>query len=78
MQTKAVIVYSNMLIETIFPCIPSLKKVREEVGAYSKGGGSGRGGRFFDIMKWGVGTYSGKGTYKSVGAHSRIYGIHYL
>ena len=46
-----------------------LKKVREEAGAYLKGGvGGGRGGRFFDIMKYGVGTYSGKGTYQSVGA----------
>ena len=47
MQINAVIVYSNLSIETIFPCIP--KKVREEVDAYSKGGGLG-GGRFFDIM----------------------------
>ena len=58
MQTSAVIVHSNMSIETIFPCIPTTEKVREEVGAYSKGGG-----RFFDIMKEGAGTYSGKGTY---------------
>ena len=43
---------------TSFPCIPTTEKVREEVGAYSKGGG-----RFFDIMKEGAGTYSGKGTY---------------
>ena len=33
---------------TSFPCIPTTEKVREEVGAYSKGGGWG-GGRFFDI-----------------------------
>ena len=58
MQTNAVIVHSNMSIETIFPCIPTTEKVREEVGAYSKGGG-----RFFDIIKEGSGTYSGKGTY---------------
>ena len=58
MQTNAVIVHSNMSIETIFPSILTTKKVREEVGTYSKGGG-----RFFDIMKEGVGTYSGKGTY---------------
>ena len=59
MQTNAAIVHSNISIETIFPSIPTTKKVREEVGAYSKGGG----GRFFDIMKEGVGTYSGKSTY---------------
>ena len=58
MQTNAVIVYLNLSIETSFPCIPTTEKVREEVGAYSKGGG-----RFFDIMKEGAGTYSGKGTY---------------
>ena len=49
MQTKAVIVYSNMLIETIFPCIPSLKKVREEVGAYSKGEGAVGEGAFLTL-----------------------------
>ena len=59
MQTNAVIVHSNMSIETILSCIPTTEKVREEVGAYSKGGG----GRFFNIMKEGAGTYSGKGTY---------------
>ena len=59
MQTNAVIVHSNMSIETIFPCIPTTEKVRDEVGAYSKE----RGGHFFDIMKEGAGTYSGKGTY---------------
>ena len=48
-----------MSIETILSCIPTTEKVREEVGAYSKGGG----GRFFDIMKEGAGTYSGKGNY---------------
>ena len=58
MQTNAVIVYLNLSIETSFPCIPTTEKVREEVGAYSKGGE-----RFFDIMKEGAGTYSGKGTY---------------
>ena len=62
MQINAVIVHSNMSIETIFPCIPTTEKVREEVGAYSKGGGLG-GGRFFDIIEEGAGTYSGKGTY---------------
>ena len=54
-----------------------LKKMREEVGAYSKGGG-GVGGRFFGIMKQGVGTHSGKGTYQGVGAQLKKYGIHYL
>ena len=38
MQTNAVIVRSNMSIETILSCIPTTEKVREEVGAYSKGG----------------------------------------
>ena len=38
MQTNAVIVHSNMSIETILSCIPTTEKVREEVGAYSKGG----------------------------------------
>ena len=37
MQTNAVIVYLNLSIETSFPCIPT-QKVREEVGAYSRGG----------------------------------------
>ena len=59
MQTNAVVVHSNMSIETILSCIPTTEKVRGEVGAYSKG----EGGRFFDIMKEGTGTYSGKGTY---------------
>ena len=51
MQTNAVIVHSNMSIETILSCIPTTE-------INSKGGG-----RFFDIMKEGAGTYSGKGTY---------------
>ena len=59
MQTNAVIVYLNLSIETSFPCIPTTEKVREEVGAYSRRGGR----RFFDIMKYGVGIYSGKGTH---------------
>ena len=45
MQTKAV------QYKQFFLVFLPLKKVREEVGAYSKGRGSGRGGRFFDIMK---------------------------
>ena len=40
MQINA-FVYSNLSIETIFLVFLPLKKVREELGAYSKGGGLG-------------------------------------